>query len=116
MRKYAHLFKTLVNDGVMTLEGQVVDDIGNGGWHCPFFLFHFFIFIYIFGCFMALFIVQMKSDRKLGERDGEVTCSKGPQVILEPRAATRKTWAPYMGHTLYQPSSCGSPAQASSRK
>ena len=65
---------------------------------------------------MALFIPQMKSDRKLGERDGEVTCSKEPQVILEPRATAGKTWSPYMGHTLYQPSHCGSPSQASSRK
>ena len=43
-----------------------------------------------------------------GERRG-ITCSKGPQVGIEPVATVAKTEPLYMGHMLYQVSYPGGP-------
>ena len=47
---------------------------------------------------MASLIGQLRDDRK----GGGLTCSKGPQVKLEPQATAARTKLLHIGHLLYQ--------------
>ena len=57
---------------------------------------------FFFWPLMALLIGQLRDDRKQDEKDGEKTCSKGPQVRPEPWTAAARTRPLHMGCPLYQ--------------